>query len=142
MEQEFYRHVTRWQDFMDNVEGGYDAQLDEDDVDSGLSEEQRQGQRRILLWFFEYIHDAKTPELEAAMKFITGSTRIPISPKIVFKFKQVDSAVPANSGRRWPTATVCFNELALCRSYAEDEEEAAKRDMKGAFRFNSEYGLI
>ena len=43
---------------MDNVEGGYDAQLD-DGADSGQSEEQRQGLRRILLWFFEYEHNAK-----------------------------------------------------------------------------------
>ena len=58
MEQNFYRHVSCWQDFMNNVEGGYDPQLD-NGVDSGLSEEQRQGQRHILLWFFEYKHNAQ-----------------------------------------------------------------------------------
>jgi hypothetical protein len=137
MERTFYNRVESSAQFFENVRGGRTPSI-EDEPWADISEAQREGELRILMWFFDFVDGASAEELQDCMSYIAGSSIIPVNPKISFNFAGIK---PPPEGRL-PQAANCTKTLTLCRDYEAHEEQQALADFRFAFPLHHQYGLI
>ena len=123
----FYRIITSKEDFFANYM----------EPDYG---ELTGNQLMAAIWLKEFINDASTDEIRSMTKFIAGSLRLPVDPKISISFNRTGNHTVEPEGRL-PKAAVCAAELMLSDQYSSDEEVVFKQDLRTAFSYNEMFGF-
>ena len=117
----FYRIMTSKEDFLANfMELDYNV----------LQENQLMPAIRLM----EFVNDATTEEIRSMTKFIAGSLRLPVDPKMSVTFT-------SEPERRLPKAATFSAELMLSDQYSNSEEEIFKQDLRTAFSYNETFGF-
>ena len=117
----FYRIMTSKEDFLANfIEFDYNVL--------------QENQLMPAIWLMEFVNDATIEEIRSMTKFIAGSLRLPVDPKMSVTFT-------SEPERRLPKAATCSAELMLSDQYSNSEEEIFKQDLRTAFSYNETFGF-
>ncbi|UZO08631.1 uncharacterized protein OCT59_028884 [Rhizophagus irregularis] len=95
-----------------------------DQFDSSINELNMitETRKRIFRWFQNYIFKQPKKNLELIMKFITGSSRIPVSLKIKVEWLRDTAGSTGSRLRKLPISSTCASVLILHDTYENNSE--------------------